>query len=205
MADTSPDIYVESHLESIEFIGKRAKLVGLCESHVEGLMAVATHQQIWTYMPTKVASRGALEALVRDALAAKAAGTEFPFVIIDQATNRVVGSTRFLDISRVNKSLEIGWTWLSPDVWRTSINTECKYLLLKYCFETLNTIRVQLKTDLRNVRSQTAIERIGGVKEGVLRKHRILADGYIRDSVYYSIVDSEWPTVKERLELMLQR
>jgi len=115
-----------------------------------------------------------------------------------------VGSTRFLNISIQNRNLEIGSTWLSPTVWRTRINTECKYLLLKHCFETLGTIRVQLKTDSRNVRSQRSIERLGAVKEGVLRNHMIMPDGYLRDSVVYSIIDKEWVQVKNKLESMLR-
>jgi len=100
--------------------------------------------------------------------------------------------------------LEIGWTWYARDYWRTAINTECKYLLLRHAFETLCCIRVQLVTDLRNERSQRAIERIGGVREGVLRKNRVVAkDGYQRSSVFYSVVDDEWPLVKSRLEVML--
>lgn len=124
-------------------------------------------------------------------------------MIIDQATNQVVGSTRFLDISSQHRQLEIGSTWLTPSVWRTRMNTECKYLLLKHCFEVLETIRVQIKTDRRNVQSQRAIERLGAVKEGVLRRHRILPDGYVRDTVYYSVIDEEWPAVKARLEAFL--
>src|SRR5699024_2902682 len=113
-------------------------------------------------------------------------------------------STRFLNISIPNSNLEIGWTWLSPKVWRTSINTECKYLLLKHCFEMLGAIRVQLKTDSRNVRSQQAIERIGAVKEGVLRNHMVMSDGFLRHSVYYSVIDQEWSLVKDKLERMLR-
>jgi RimJ/RimL family protein N-acetyltransferase len=90
-------------------------------------------------------------------------------------------------------------------VWRTAVNTECKYLLLRHCFETLGMIRVQLKTDARNLRSQRAIERLGAVREGVLRHHRVLPDGYLRDSVYYSILSGEWPAVRARLEGLLRR
>lgn len=153
----------------------------------------------------KINSIEDMKCLVDGALQAKVQGTEFPFVIYDNDSGKVVGSTRFLDISIPNRSLEIGWTWLSPTVWRTSINTECKYLLLKHCFETLGTIRVQIKTDGRNLRSQQAIERLGAVKEGVLRRHRIMYDGYVRDSVYYSVIDEEWLFVKDRVESMLRQ
>jgi len=123
-----------------------------------------------------------------------------PFAVVDTLRNRIVGSTRLADISFPNRGVEIGWTWLDPSVWRTPINTECKYLLLKHCFETLDMIRVCLKTDSRNVRSQRAIERLGARREGILRSHRILPDGYARDSVYYSILASEWPDVRQTLE-----
>ncbi|MBN6189192.1 GNAT family N-acetyltransferase [Aneurinibacillus sp. BA2021] len=123
--------------------------------------------------------------------------------LIDKTTEKVVGSSRFLNISPSNRTLEIGWTWYSPEVWRTRMNTECKYLLLRHCFEVLSTIRVEFKTDSRNLRSQRAIERLGAVKEGVRRNHRILPDGYIRDSVYYSVIPQEWETVKARLQHLL--
>jgi RimJ/RimL family protein N-acetyltransferase len=117
-----------------------------------------------------------------------------------QEHNRAIGSTRYLDIQTQNRGLEIGWSWLTPTVQRTGVNTECKYLLLRHAFEQLGMIRVQLKTDSRNLQSQRAIERLGAVKEGTLRNHMILPDGYYRHSVYYSIIESEWPTVKAGLE-----
>lgn len=125
-------------------------------------------------------------------------------MIYDKQLDQIVGSTSFLSISIPNRNLEIGYTWFTPTVWRTRVNTECKYLLLKHCFETLKTIRVQLKTDRRNVRSQRAIERIGAIKEGTLRNQMIMPDGYLRDSVLYSIIDQEWASVKRKLERMLQ-
>src|SRR5690606_33587051 len=108
---------------------------------------------------------------------------------------KAIGSTRFLEIDRENKGIEIGFTWLNPSVWRTSVNTECKYLLLQYCFEELKYIRVQFKTDILNVRSQTAIARLGAKKEGILRNQKIRQDGTYRDSVYFSIIESEWEEV----------
>jgi RimJ/RimL family protein N-acetyltransferase len=187
----------------VELAGERARLVPMEEKHAEALFEAGRFPEIWAYMPMKVETAGDMERMVTEALAAKEKGTELPFVVEDRETGRVVGSTRFLDIQTTHRQLEIGWTWYTPDVWRTRINTECKYLLLSYCFEELALVRVQLKTDGRNARSQRAIERIGGVKEGVLRRHRILPDGYIRDSVYYSVIAEEWPGVKQRLEAML--
>ncbi|MCX6378392.1 MAG: GNAT family protein, partial [Armatimonadetes bacterium] len=150
--------------------------------------------------PTNLQTEESVQQWYQDALRAQEAGTEVVFVIVDKETGQAVGSTRFMDISAPNRGLEIGWTWLAPDVWRTRINTECKYLLLEHCFETLGAVRVQLKTDSRNLRSQKAMERLGAVREGVLRRHRILQDGYVRDSVYYSILPQEWEEVKKRLE-----
>lgn len=189
----------------VELIGERVKILPMEVDHVQELFDAGNYPDIWAYMPMKINSIEDMKCLVDGALQAKVQGTEFPFVIYDNDSGKVVGSTRFLDISIPNRSLEIGWTWLSPTVWRTSINTECKYLLLKHCFETLGTIRVQIKTDGRNLRSQQAIERLGAVKEGVLRRHRIMYDGYVRDSVYYSVIDEEWLFVKERLESMLRQ
>lgn len=190
-------------VEPVTLTGKRSKLVPLNREHTQALFEAGNYPEIWTYMPQNSSSLEDMEEIVEGALAQMVTGAELPFSIVDQMSGKIVGSTRFLDISPANRSLEIGWTWLTPEVWRTRINTECKYLLLKHCFETLGTIRVQLKTDSRNLRSQAAMERIGAIREGVLRKHRILPDGYIRDSVYFSIVDDEWPKVKARLEAML--
>ena len=120
-------------------------------------------------------------------------------------TGRAVGSTRFGDIDVPSERLEIGWTFLAPSRWRTAINSEAKLLQLRYAFDELGAGRVALKTDARNLRSQAAIERLGGVREGVLRRHMRLPDGFIRDSVYYSILSDEWPAVRERLEERLAR
>lgn len=188
---------------TLTLTGKRAKLVPMAASHSEGLYEASRNPEIWTYMTLPMRDPADMERLVREALQARAQGSEFPFVIVDQETERIVGSTRFMEITPAHRALEIGWTWLSPDVWRTRINTECKYLLLSYGFETLQAIRIQLKTDSRNLRSQQAIERLGAVREGVLRHHRLLPDGYRRDTVYFSILEAEWPAIKARLEHFL--
>jgi RimJ/RimL family protein N-acetyltransferase len=187
-------------IQPVVLEGEHVTIVPMDESHTEGLFEAGHFDEIWAYMPMQVATLDDARRLVAGALEAKAKGTEFPWVIIEKQTGRIVGSSRFLDIDRANRNLEIGWTWLTPSLWRSPVNTECKYLLLRHCFETLGTIRVCLKTDLRNERSQRAMERIGCVREGIFRRHRILRDGYIRDSVYYSIIAEEWPAVKERLE-----
>ncbi|MEK4049596.1 GNAT family N-acetyltransferase [Bacillus sp. FSL K6-2839] len=188
----------------VVLIGDRVKIQPMEDYHVQELFDAGNNPDIWAHMPMRVQSIEDMKSLVNGALQAREQGSEFPFVIFDKNSGKIVGSTRFLNISIPNRNLEIGWTWLSPTVWRTRINTECKYLLLKHCFETLGTIRVQLKTDSRNVRSQQAIERLGLVKEGVLRNHMVMPDGYLRDSVYYSVIDQEWVLVKDKLESMLQ-
>jgi RimJ/RimL family protein N-acetyltransferase len=132
-------------------------------------------------------------------------GTDLPFVVIDLASGRVAGATRYLNIMPKDRGLEIGGTWYGTDFQRTAVNTECKYLLMTHAFEKLRAIRVQLKTDLRNERSQRAIERIGAKKEGVLRNHMILPDGYFRHSVFYSVLDSEWSEVKKNLESLMEK
>lgn len=182
--------------------GRWVTLEPLDPRHTADLFTVAQDEDIWRYlfiaMPRNLAD---LAAWTVDALASRDAGQMLPFAIIDRASGRAVGSTRYLDYSAADRHVEIGWTWLGRDWWRTPVNTECKYLLLRHAFETLGCIRVQLKTDQRNERSQRAIERLGAVREGVLRKAVIIAkDGHQRWSVYYSILDDEWPTVKAHLE-----
>ena len=142
---------------------------------------------------------------VRDIIARGEKGTDLPFVAIHLGSGRVAGATRYLNIMPKDCGLEVGGTWYGHEFQRSPVNTECKYLLFRHAFETLGAIRVQLKTDSRNERSQRAIERIGAVKEGVLRNHMILPDGVIRHSVFYSILDSEWGGVKKRLEEKLAK
>lgn len=146
-----------------------------------------------------------MRAYIESALAAQAAGSEIAVAMIDASTGAPFGASRFTDISAAHRQLEIGWTMISPSHQRTSANTEAKLLMLTYAFEDLELgdsrgcIRVQLKCDHRNLPSQAAIQRIGGVFEGRLRQHRILPDGFIRDTMFYSILGSEWPGVKSGL------
>ena len=191
------------NIEVDELIGDRVELRALKVEHVAGLYEAAKYPEIWTYMPKAIVEMADMARAAKDAIAQRRLKLEWPFVIIDRASGDIIGSTRYLDIVPAHKAVEIGWTWLTPSVWRSAVNTECKYLLLRHAFETAGAIRVCLKTDNRNLRSQAAIERIGGVKEGVLRRHRILPDGFRRDSAYFSIIDEEWPDVKARLEAML--
>ncbi|MEW5830079.1 MAG: GNAT family protein [Chloroflexota bacterium] len=186
--------------------GTRVRLEPLTEAHVPGLAEIGLGQDFWHFMLYgEMRTEADMRAWVEDILSRAAKGTDLPFAVIHLESGRVAGATRYLNILPKDRGLEIGGTWYGAEFQRTAVNTECKYLLLKHAFETLGCIRVQLKTDSRNVRSQKAIERIGGVREGVLRNHMILPDGTDRHSVFYSILDSEWPGVRERLEGMLAR
>jgi RimJ/RimL family protein N-acetyltransferase len=191
--------------QPITLQGIHVRLEPLAQQHARDLFAAGSDEAIWTYMPRPVPrSLEDTSGWIQEALAAAAEGSQLPFAIIHRASGKAVGSTRYLDIRKEHRGLEIGWTWVGAAYQRTPVNTECKYLLLTHAFEELGAVRVQLKTDLRNERSQRAIERIGAVREGVLRKHMALWDGFIRDTVYYSILASEWPDVKRRLERLLR-
>jgi len=186
----------------VTLTGKHVRLEPMSEAHVPGLTAIGLEDSIWEHMLYgDVRSEDDVRNWVRDILSRP----DLPFVAIHLESGRVAGATRYLNITPEFRGLEIGGTWYGLEFQRTAVNTECKYLLLQYAFETLGCIRVQFKTDLRNVRSQKAIERIGGVKEGVLRNHMILPDGRFRDSVYFSIIGAEWLDVKKLLEEMMER
>jgi RimJ/RimL family protein N-acetyltransferase len=183
--------------------GERISLIPLNLSQVDELFEAIDSTEIWTYLPCHMEKLEDMTTLVLEALNGMEQGTEVPFVVIDKENNKVVGMTRLQGISVDDRSLEIGYTWYSTKVWRTRVNTECKYLLLNYCFEVLNTKRVQFRVDSRNKRSKQAVLRIGATKEGLFRKDRILYNGYIRDTVFYSIIDEDWSVVKDRLNDLL--
>ncbi|PFK46997.1 GNAT family N-acetyltransferase [Bacillus cereus] len=184
----------------MEIVHERVMLRLMDANDVEKLFAIVEgNKEIWTYLIAKMESSQDMEQYVETAIKQYEKGRDLPFVVIDQKTNEVVGSTRLYNISKESKTFELGQTWYHPSVQRTSINTECKYMLLQYAFEELQMLRVQIKTDLRNEKAQRAIERLGAVKEGVLRNERKLPSGYVRDAVVYSIIASEWPVVKEQL------
>ena len=186
--------------------GKHVRLEPLTEAHIPGLTKIGVGQSFWDFMLYgNINTEDDMRGWVRDILSRAEKGTDLPFVAIHLESGHVAGATRYLNIMPKDRGLEVGGTWYGLEFQRTPVNTECKYLLLKHAFETLGCIRVQLKTDSRNERSQKAIERIGAKKEGVLRNHMILPDGRIRHSVFYSILDTEWPDVKKNLEAMLAR
>lgn len=193
-------------VKPVVLTGKYVQLEPMTEEHVLGLAEIGTGQPFWGFMLYgNISSLDDMRNWVRDILSRAEKGTDLPFVAIHLHSGRVAGATRYLNIMPKDRGLEIGGTWYGPEFQRTAVNTECKYLLLRHAFETLGCIRVQLKTDLRNERSQKAIERIGAVREGVLRNHMILPDGRYRHSVFYSILDTEWTEVKKRLEQLLER
>ncbi|HEY0864754.1 MAG TPA: GNAT family protein [Lacunisphaera sp.] len=186
--------------------GRHVRLEPLGPGHVAGLFAAAT-PEVFRYLlipPFRTAADA--DKYVADALAAQATGAEVAFATVSQEDGRVVGTTRFLDIRRPHRGLEIGWTWISPGAQRTAVNTEAKYLMLRQAFEGWGALRVQLKTDANNAQSRAAILRLGASFEGVLRKQMLRPhDGYERDTAMFSIIAPEWPAVKAGLEAKLQR
>ena len=173
------------------------------ESHFAELESIAADKRIWQFYTLDGSKSERIREALESALEEKQKGTQFPFVIFHKQHLRLVGSTRFLDIQLKNKKLEIGWTWLQPEFWATSVNPECKLLLLTYCFESLRLYRVQFKTDENNLRSRNAIEKVGGKFEGILRNDMLRDDGTKRNSAYYSIIEKEWPIAKMNLKKQL--
>jgi N-acetyltransferase len=187
----------------VTLTGKIVQLQPLTFGHVPGLFAVSV-PSIWKYMLYgDITTEGDMRRWVEDMLIRAKTGADLPFAVIDLASGREAGATRYLEIRPQHKGLEIGGTWYGPKYQRTRVNTECKYLLLKHAFETLGCIRVQFKSDSRNERSITAIKRIGAKAEGILRNHMILQEGEYRHSAYFSIIADEWPEVKKELEVKL--
>ncbi len=181
--------------------GRWIRLEPLSESHLGDLCQVGLDDTIWGMMVYGLMkSEKDLLNWIKDMLSRQSKGKDLPFAVIDLKSGLAIGATRYMNIEAQHRSLEIGGTWYGKDYQGSGVNKEAKYLLLSYAFEYLGCIRVQLKTDARNLQSQKAIERLGAVREGVLRKHMILTDGTLRDSIYYSILDNEWLPVKRNLE-----
>jgi RimJ/RimL family protein N-acetyltransferase len=187
--------------------GRHVRLEPMTRAHAVGFLAVGGDPAIWTYLPRPpFADQADVEGWIDEAHAAERAGTELPYATVRRSDGKIVGSTRFIDIRRPHRGLEIGWTWIAPEAQRTPINTEAKYLMLRQAFDVWGAMRVQLKSDERNVKSRRAMERIGAVFEGVLRNQMLRAyDGYVRSSAMYSVVDRDWPAAKAALEAKLAR
>jgi RimJ/RimL family protein N-acetyltransferase len=173
------------------------------ESHREALREVAQDPKIWGFTPS--AQGKGFDTWFDFAMTEVGAGRQFPFTVRRIRDNKIVGTTRQYDFSEKHKHMTIGFTWYSPETWGTNVNPECKLLLLTDAFETRDFIRVEFTVDVRNERSRAAIKKLGAQEEGLLRQHMILEDGYVRDTVVYSIIKSEWPSVKNKLNTRLQR
>lgn len=184
--------------------GREVRLEPMSPGHLPGLVAVGLDPSLWAVGMQSIRSADDMAAYVASALADQAAGHALPFVTVAREDGSVVGSTRLGAWVPAFRRVEIGWTWIAPRWQRSAINTEAKLLMLTHAFETLGCVRVELKTDVLNLRSRAAILRLGAVEEGVLRKHQITATGRIRDSVLFSITDEEWPGVRERLRSMTE-
>jgi RimJ/RimL family protein N-acetyltransferase len=188
--------------------GKLIQLVPLAERHIPDLARAGQDETIWRYFNMPVgwtATEANMAHFVRELVDRQARGIELPFAVVLRETGRAVGMIRYADIDARHRSLEVGGAWYGTPYQRTGVNTECRYLILGHAFEALGCLRVQFKADLRNERPLRALERIGAVREGVLRQHMIMPDGHRRDSVIFSILDREWPAVKALLERLMAR
>jgi N-acetyltransferase len=180
--------------------GEIVRLEPLARRHEKELFEAALDERIWRWMPYDAGgSRERFQAWLEDALAASSAGTEAAFATLEAATGELVGSTRYLALRPEHRGLEIGWTWLTPAHWQTGANVEAKLLMLEHAFERLGCLRVEFKTDSRNERSRAALAALPAQFEGIFRKHMLVRGGERRDSAYYSIIDDEWPEVRENL------
>lgn len=183
--------------------GRHVTLEPLAERHFAGLCAVGLAPDLWRWTIDRLETEGDMRRWLDETLAEQSDGRSIPFATVERASGRVVGSTRFGHLDPENRHVEIGWTWVAPAWHRTAVNTEAKYLMLRHAFEVWGCHRVELKTDVLNVRSRRAIERLGAREEGVFRKYQLTQGGRMRDTVMYSILDSEWPEVKSGLERRL--
>jgi RimJ/RimL family protein N-acetyltransferase len=181
----------------LELIGNKISLVGLESEHLEALATFSTDPEIWKFLSVSLNSKEDIYQWYDQAKAAEKEGKVIPFVIRDNKTAEIMGSTRLFDVDTRHKTAEMGWTWLNPKFFGQKINLETKLLLLTYSFETMCLNRVQFKTDITNSRSQKALQKIGAKFEGVLRNHKIRRDGSLGNSMVYSIIISEWPETKK--------
>lgn len=193
------------NIQPVTLEGRHVRLEPLSFYHHAGLSEVGLAEELWLWIPQPVRTPEDMREYIATALRWQAEGSALPFATVERATGKVIGSTRYMNIDKMNRRVEIGSTWLTPAWQRTAANTEAKFLMLRHAFETLGCMRVELKTDSLNEKSRNAILRIGAKEEGIFRNHMVTSTGRIRHSVYYSIIDSEWPGVKSRLEEKLAR
>jgi RimJ/RimL family protein N-acetyltransferase len=193
------------NLQPVTLEGSHVRLEPLSESHHDALCAVGLDPELWRWIPIQVLDRDQMMNFIRRELAEQAQGTSIPFATVERSTKNVIGATRFMNIDAANKRIEIGSTWIAKPWQRTAINTEAKYLMMRYAFETLGCNRVELKTDSLNTKSRDAILRIGAKQEGTLRQHMTTWSGRLRDTVYFSVIAPEWPDVKLALEAKISK
>ncbi|MFK7810375.1 MAG: GNAT family N-acetyltransferase [Saprospiraceae bacterium] len=191
--------------KEIELQGNQISLLPLKKEHREALLEAAGDGQLWELWYTSVPSEATIDQYINTALEEQSNGLSLPFVIVQNETKKIIGSTRFCNAEPKHKRLEIGYTWYAKSVHRTGVNTEAKYLLLRHAFETLNTIAVEFRTNSHNRASRRAISRLGAKQDGLLRNHRIDHNGLKRDTVVFSILENEWNTVKYALEFEMNR
>ncbi|MFT4940851.1 MAG: RimJ/RimL family protein N-acetyltransferase [Paraglaciecola sp.] len=194
---------LDTWLNEVELVGATVSLQPLSVSHSEALLGAASDGKLWELWYTGVPSQDTIDGYITQALADKEIGRAMPFVVVENITGRVLGCTRFCNAVAEHRRLEIGYTWYAKSCQRTSVNTQCKLLLLSHAFENLNTIAVEFRTHWHNQKSRNAIARLGAKQDGVLRNHLIEADGAFRDTVVFSIINSEWPSVKKSLQFNL--
>jgi RimJ/RimL family protein N-acetyltransferase len=194
---------VAATVEPVTLEGRIVRLEPLSLDHVAGLAEVGLDPVIWRWTIARPTTEADLRAWAAAALANRAAGTELPFVTIEAATGRPIGSTRYMNIVLEHHRLEIGWTWVAPPWQRGGANREAKLLQLRHAFEVLGCRRVEFKTDSRNEASRNALLGIGAQFEGIFRNHMVMPEGPMRHSAWYSVIDEEWPGVRERLEASL--
>lgn len=196
---------MKNWIEELELNGEKVKLIPLQISHKEELLKSAKDGKLWELWHTSVPSSETIDEYIDFALQQKVKGIGYPFSVINKESGEIIGTTRYYGIQPEHKRLEIGYTWYAKQYQRTGINTECKFLLLSYAFEHLDCIAVQFMTNWHNLRSRTAIARLGAKQDGVLRNHRLNKDGSYRDSVVFSITNQEWKNVKKSLEYEMNK
>ena len=192
-------------IEPVTLAGQHASLEPLTREHESALVQAAADGELWRLWFTHIATPERMGEYIATALDMRERSGAMPFIVRDRKTGEIVGSTRFFNVDAVNRRMEIGHTWYAKRAQRTAVNSECKLLLLTHAFETLHCIAVEFRTHWFNHESRAAIARLGAKEDGVLRNHQLMADGAKRDTVVFSIIDSEWPAVKLNLKFRLQR
>jgi len=187
-------------VEPVVLEGEKVRLEPLGLEHTADLCEAGLHEELWRLIPSSLKTPEDMKNYIQTALDEQARGISLPFATVEKTSGKAIGSTRFGNIDAANKRAEIGWTWIAPEWQRTYVNTEAKYLMLEHAFETWQCNRVELKTDALNERSRNAILRIGAKFEGIFRQHMITESGRLRDSAYFSIINTEWPEVKAKLK-----